>query len=463
MIVLTTLLTLGILCIAQTQNTPTTTTSQTQNQQPPPRFGPTPEQRAKTQADHQHLLELLKISSLRPGANGNPSAPDAANSDESKVGTYTLPDPLVFKNGKKVTDAKAWNQRRQEIFEEFDREIYGRLPKAIPKVTWQVIETTKETKGAIPAVTKKLVGHVDNSAAPTIPVDIQLTLTTPENTTGPVPVIMEFGFIFPPGVRPPNFGGAAPTGPTWQEQVLTKGWGYAIIAPTSFQADNGAGLREGIIGLVNKGEPRKPDDWGSLRAWAWGASRAIDYFETDKAVDAKRVGIEGLSRYGKATLVAMAYEPRLAIAFVGSSGAGGAKLYRRDFGEKVENLAGSGEYHWMAGNFVKYAGPLTPNDLPIDAHELIALCAPRPVFVSCGSPTVEGNWVDSRGQFLAAVAAGPVYKLLGKKDLGTSEMPPIDQGLTDGDLAFRQHNGGHTTGPNWPTFLTFAERYFSAK
>lgn len=458
---------LGVLSLPQAQTAPATKTTapqtpQPQRQQPPPRFGPSPEQQAKTQADHKNLLQLLKISSLRPGANGNPSAPDAANADESKVGMYTLPDPLVFKDGKKVTTAADWAKRRAELFEEFDREVYGRVPKVPPKVTWEVIETVKETKGTIPAVTKRLVGHVDNSVHPAIKVDIQLTLTTPESAKGPVPVIMEFGFVFPNRPGTPNFGPPSGAGPGWQEQVLSKGWGYAILSPASIQADNGAGLREGIIGLVNKGEPRKVDDWGSLRAWAWGASRALDYFETDTAVDAKRVGIEGLSRYGKATLVAMAYEPRFAIGFVGSSGAGGAKLYRRDFGEKVENLASSGEYHWMAGNFVKYAGPLTPNDLPIDAHELIALCAPRPVFISCGSPTVEGNWVDSRGQFLATVAAGPVYTLLGKRDLGTSEMPPIEKALVEGDLAFRQHSGGHTTGPNWPTFLTFAERYFNA-
>ena len=142
--------------------------------------------------------------------------------------------------------------------------------------------------------------------------------------------------------------------------MLAKGWGYAIIVPNSIQADNGAGLTRGIIGLCNKGQPRKPDDWGALRAWAWGASRALDYFETDKAVDAKQVGIEGLSRYGKAALVAMAYDPRFAIGFIGSSGEGGAKLHRRNFGELVENLTGSGEYHWMAGNFLKYGGPLTP-------------------------------------------------------------------------------------------------------
>jgi hypothetical protein len=289
-----------------------------------------------------------------------------------------------------------------------------------------------------------------------------LTLTTPADAPGPVPVIMEFGFVFP-GMKPGAvFRFPGETGPTWQEQVLAKGWGYAVIIPTSVQADNGAGLTDGIIGLCNHGQPRKIDDWGALRAWAWGASRALDYFETDPAVNAQEVGIEGLSRYGKAALVTMAYDERFAIGFIGSSGAGGAKLHRRNFGEMVENVAGAGEYHWMAGNYIKYAGPLTAKDLPVDSHELIALCAPRPVFISVGSPQVEGNWVDDRGQFMAAVAAGPVYQLLGEKDLGTSVMPPIGTGLIEGDLAFRQHEGGHTTGPNWPTFLTFASRYFKS-
>jgi lysophospholipase L1-like esterase len=244
--------------------------------------------------------------------------------------------------------------------------------------------------------------------------------------------------------------------------VLQHGWGYAVLVPTSFQADNGAGLTKGIIGLCNRGQPRKPDDWGTLRAWAWGASRALDYLETDKSVDAKRVAIEGLSRYGKAALVTLTYEPRIAIGFIGSSGAGGAKLLRRNFGEQVENLASSSEYHWFCGNFLKYAGPLTSGDLPVDAHELIALCAPRPMLISVGSPKVEGNWIDGRGMFMAEVAAGPVYRLLGKKDLGTTEMPPMETALTDGDLAFRQHSGGHTTGPNWPTFLNFASRDFDS-
>jgi hypothetical protein len=439
----------------------------------------TPEQQAQQEAtrqDHQRMLALLQITSLRPGANPNdPQAANAVNYDESKANPYpNLPDPLVLKNGRKVTSARTWwNQRRAEIVEDFDREVYGRVPKDAPRVNWEVTDTTRETRFDIPVITKQLIGHVDNSAYPPITVNIQLTLTTPANATGPVPVMMEFGFGGPrPGAAPlfapnPNRPGVVPGGgaPNWQQQLLTKGWGYAVIVPSSIQADNGAGLTQGIIGLCNKGQPRKPDDWGSLRAWAWGASRALDYFGTAKSVDARQVGIEGLSRYGKAALVAMAYDQRFAIGFIGSSGEGGAKLHRRTFGELVENLTGAGEYHWMAGNFLKYGGPLTPNDLPVDAHELIALCAPRPTFISYGAaegPGAEGKWVDQRGSFMAAVAAGPVFRLLGKKDLGTTEFPPVETALIEGELAFRQHGGGHTTGPNWPTFLTFASRYIKA-
>lgn len=431
----------------------------------------TPEQQAQLQAqqaatreDHQRMLKLLGIKELRPGANGsNKDAPNFANYDESKVKPYSpLPDPLLLKNGKKVTSAKVWwNQRRGEIVEDFDREVYGRMPKVTPKVNWEVASTVNEEKYGVPVVTKQLVGHVDNSSYPAVTVYIKLTLTTPAKAVN-VPVMMELMFQLPP--RPAN---APPLpqqpGTPWQQQVLEKGWGYATLVPTSIQADNGAGLTAGIIGLVNKGQPRKADDWGALRAWAWGVSRALDYFETDKAVNAKMVGLEGHSRYGKATLVAMAYEPRLAIAFVSSSGAGGAKIHRRNnYGEMVENVAAPSEYHWMAGNYLKYAGPLTADDLPVDAHELVALCAPRPVFISAGSVEKGDGWVDAKGMFLAGAYAGPVYKLLGKKDMGTMEFPPMETGLMDGDITFRQHSAGHTPGPNWPTFLDFASRYLKS-
>jgi hypothetical protein len=421
-----------------------------------------------TQQDHQRTMEMLKITSLRRGADGrNPDAPNAANYDESKANPYPkLPALMVLKNGKPVTTAKVWwNQRRPEIVEDFDREIYGRMPKDTPKVNWQVTATTKEMKGDVPVITKQLVGQVDNSSYPLISVNIQLTLTTPANATGPVPVIMEFGFTGPRPAGATPAGAPTPAGPppppAWHQQVLAKGWGYAILSPRSIQADDGAGLTQGIIGLVNKGQPRKLDDWGALRAWGWGASRALDYFETDKSVNAKQVGIEGHSRYGKATLVTMAYDSRFAIAFVSSSGAGGAKLHRRNYGELVENVAGASEYHWMAGNYLKYAGPLTWDDIPVDSHQLVALCAPRPVFISSGDKG--DGWVDAKGMFLAAVGAGPVYKLLGKQDLGTTEFPALETTLIDGDVAFRQHSGGHTPAPNWETFLTFANRYIGVK
>lgn len=437
---------------------------------------PSPQQLAIQQAsreDHRQMLDQLHIASLRPGVNAR--VPGSANYDEAKANPYPdLPDPLTMKNGKKVTSAKMWwDQRRPEIVEDFDREVYGRVPKSVPSVKWEITSTAGENVGDVPVVTKTVVGHVDNSADPELTVDIQLSLSTPASAKSPVPVIMVFGGGFgagrgaPPAVAPAQQG--AEPGPSWQAQVLAKGWGFATLNPASIQADNGAGLRKGIIGLVNKGQPRKPDDWGALRAWAWGAARAMDYFETDKTVDTKRVAIQGHSRYGKAALVAMAYDPRIAIAFVSSSGEGGAKLHRRNFGELVENVSGEGEYHWMAGNFLKYAGPLKWSDLPVDSHELIALCAPRPVFLSAGNlvdPAVDighsDAWVDAKGTFLAAVAAGPVYRLLGKKDLGTTAFPPIETGILSGDLAFRQHSAGHTPNPNWPFFLAFAERQFGA-
>jgi len=412
------------------------------------------------QQDHQRMLDLLHVTSLRAGANGNnPQAPNAANYDESRANPYpSLPDPLVLNNGKRVTSAKMWwSQRRPQIVEDFDREIYGRVPRITPKVNWEAIGDTKEVKNGVPIKTRQLVGHVDNSSYPLISVNILVSLTTPTNATGRVPVIMEFGF----GANPRPGGAPGEGGVSWQQQVLSRGWGYAIITPVSVQADNGAGLTQGIIGLCNKGQPRKLDDWGALRAWAWGASRALDYFETDAAVDSRQVGLEGHSRYGKAAIVAMAYDQRFAIAYVSSSGEGGVKLHRRNWGELVENVAGSGEYHWMAGNFLKYAGPLTWKDLPVDSHELVALCAPRPVFIGAGA---QGDgWVDPKGMFLAAVGAGPVYRLLGRKDMGTPQFPSVETSLVDGDVGFRQHSGGHTPGPNWPTFLTFASRYIKIK
>ncbi len=429
----------------------------------------TPEEASRM--DHQRLMDLLGIKELRPGEESD------ANFDEAKASIYgSLPDPLVEKNGKRVLTAKEWwSVRRPEIVADYDGEVLGLTPAPLPKVTWEIVSRKPETVGGISVLTKQLAGHVDNSGYPGIAVTIDATLTTPVNTKGRVPVIVEiaFGQEFLnatrnsiPEMQP---GGPGNDGEPWQVQVLKKGWGYAILSPTSFQADSGAGLTGGIIGLVNKGQPRGVNDWGCLKAWAWGASRLLDYLETDKTVDAKQVGLEGHSRFGKTALVAMAYDPRFAIVYSSSSGEGGAKLYRHSYGEPLSHLMNAQLYQWMSPQMLKYAGPLTPADLPVDNHELIALCAPRPVFVGAGlmgrnvngGPRTDG-WADAKGMFLAEVAAGPVYKLLGKKGLGTSEFPPMGTAVIDGDLGFRQHQFGHTPAPNWPAFLEFAGHYLHA-
>lgn len=436
-----------------------------------------------TQQDHQNMKEQLGITRLRPGPSGNAQATNAANYDVTKANPFpNLPELLTLKRGEKVTSADQWwKQRRPEIVEDFEREVIGRVPKNVPKVTWTMTtQAMDRVVGKIPVNARQLIGWVDNSASPSIEVKIQMTLVTPKDAQGPVPVLMMFGgggLPRRPGEPAPTnrfgaFGGGGPNvDPPSNEQLIAAGWGYATVNPASIQADNGAGLTKGIIGLVNKGQPRKPDDWGSLRAWAWGAARGLDCLETDPTVNAKKVGIEGVSRYGKAALVTLALEPRFAMALVGSSGEGGAKLHRRNFGEAVENLTGSGEYHWMAGNFLKYGtaeskfGSKNAGDLPVDAHQLIALCAPRPTFISYGIPERgDAKWLDQQGSYMAAVAAGPVFRLLGARDLGDKDdyriakMPPVNSGLLEGELAWRQHDGGHEDRSNMKHFIAWASK-----
>ena len=465
--------------------------------------------------DHQNMMDQLGIKALRPGPSGDEKAPNHANYDESKANPFPdLPDPLTLNNGEKVTTASMWwDKRRPEVVEMFEKEVYGRVPKNLPKVTWTVSAVDHEFIGFSPVIAKDLVGEVDNSSCPSIKVKIHMTLVTPARATGPVPVLMMFGRA---GFQAPN----EPTGddldrinaamkalliqqdptlkdvfakhPAWQPakatpfqfpqlnedgglpntyQLIADGWGYALFDPASVQADDGAGITRGIIGLANQGQPRKPDDWGALRAWAWGAGRGLDYLETDPAVDAKHVGIEGVSRYGKAALVTMAFDQRFAMVLVGSSGKGGATLLRRNFGEAVESLTG-GEYYWMAGNFIKYGaseakfGSKTPGDLPVDSNELIALCAPRLTFISYGIPEKgDAHWLDHQGSFMATVDAGRVFTLLGakgldiKEDYRTAKMPPVNDGLLEGQLAWRQDDGGHTDAPNMKYFIQWADKF----
>jgi hypothetical protein len=473
--------------------------------------------------DRQKMMDQLGLKKMRPGPSGNESDANHANYDESTANPYPkLPDVLTTKDGGQVSSADMWwKQRRPEIKEDMEREVYGRLPKNIPSVTWTVKITDREFVARTPVIARQLVGHVDNSDYPLIDVNINMMVVIPANAKGPVPVLMMFGgpsfpapaqpspdhmnkinaafkemmiqadtslkriFDLYPAYNPITrlagasfFAPALPAGqdPPSIEQLIAAGWGYATIDPGSIQADNGAGLTRGIIGLVNKGQPRKPDDWGSLRAWAWGAARGLDYLETDPMIDAKHVGIEGVSRYGKAALVTLAFEERFAMALVGSSGKGGSTLHRRNWGEAVESLTAGGEYHWMAGNYLKYGasesanGAKTAFDLPVDSHELIAMCAPRLTFISYGIPEKgDAKWLDHQGSYMAAIAAGPVFKLLGVKDLGvsnnyiTEKMPAVNVDILDGELAWRQHDGGHTDAPNIKHFIKWANRFIQKK
>jgi hypothetical protein len=465
--------------------------------------------------DRQNMMDQLGIKALRPGGSANEKAPDHVNYDESKANPFPdLPDALTMKDGKKVTTAEMWwKARRPEIVEDYEREVYGRVPKAVPRVTWNVATVDRELVAFTPVIAKKLIGHVDNSAYPAINVNISMMLVTPANAKGPVPVLIMFGPVrFPAPNEPsqeefakmnaavkamliqqdPSLKAVFEQHPAYEPlrqtpfafpqldehgdppptvQLIADGWGFAMLDPASIQADNGAGLTRGIVGLLNKGQPRKPEDWGALRAWAWGAGRALDYLETDSAVDAKHVGIEGVSRYGKAALVTMAFDQRFAMVLVGSSGKGGATPLRRNYGEGVANLA-TGGYYWMAGNFLKYDaaeatfGGKDASSLPVDSNQLIALCAPRLTFISYGIPEKgDAHWLDHQGSFMATVAAQPVFELLGAKGLGVTEdyhiakMPPVNTGLLDGQLAWRQHDGGHTDAPNMKYFLKWADMF----
>ncbi len=446
-----------------------------------------------TREDHRHMLEQVGVKRLRPGPSGNAASANAANYDEEFANPYPdLPDVLLSNDGDKVDSSDMWwKVRRPEIVADFEREVLGRIPDHVPDVTWNVAGIEEIKLGDQTAIQKQLNGVVDNSSCPELKVNVSMIVVTPKEAKDagqPVPVLMMFGFTgFEPwaeeykhrfgGRRSRRAGAELPK----TEQLLQRGWGYATISPATIQPDNGAGLTRGIIGLTNKGQPRMPEDWGALRAWAWGASRGLDYLETDRDVDATRVGIDGVSRFGKAALVAMAFDERFAAALVASSGEGGTSLYRRNFGEAVENLTGSGEYHWMAGNFLQYGaaeslfGEMNANDLPIDAHHLIALCAPRPTFISYGIPANgDALWLDHQGSYMAAVAAQPVFRLLGatglrqagegvSDDYKTEKMPDVNVDMLDGTLAWRQHDGGHTDVPNIKHFVSWAERMFEGR
>jgi hypothetical protein len=435
------------------------------------------------------LVGAAQSAAARPkqDASGNPiryaATGHVSNYDEAKVGMYSLPDPLVMRNGQPVRDAKTWFEvRRPEILQAYQQEIYGRVPPTAPKVRFEVIESgTSVLDGA--ATRKHVVMQFGEK--PDAP-KANLVLYVPAKAAGPVPVLMQLVFfgglpsLLPPsapasgvvtvpqGAKTPadreagaQAEAATPPRPRVTEtgpiaEILALGYGYATLRYTEVEGDradtNLTGVRKQA--LVPGQDKPAPEEWGTIAAWSWGASRAMDYFEVDRTVDAKRVGLIGHSRLGKTVLWASASDARFALVFSSCSGEMGASLARRDYGESVDDMAAN--FPWQfAGNFQKYVARW--REMPVDAHLLIALSAPRPVFVTGGT---NDQWADPRGEFLAEVAAGPVYRLLGKADLGRDQLPPLDTPVITGELGFHYHTGGHTITPSdWKAFLTFAGRY----
>ena len=407
----------------------------------------------------------LTVPLPRTDARGNPirRAPTGhiSNYDESKAGIYTLPELLVLQNGRPVRDAKIWfKKRRPELLKLYETEIYGRVPKRAPKATFKVVETDTNALDGLAKRKLVLIQFGDKPDNPTVHLHIYL----PAKAEGPVPMLLHivfFGNLPGPGTESNTIPAGLRGRPAFREigpitNILARGYGYATFRYTEVQPDNSNTFHSGVIGLTLAPGRTKPapDEWGTISAWAWGASRVLDYFKTDPAVDARRVALIGHSRLGKTVLWAGAQDPRFALIFSSCAGEMGSALARRDYGETIDDMAAN--FPWQfAGNFQKYSGHW--NDMPVDAHMLIALNAPHPVFITGGT---QDQWSDPRGEFLAEVAAGPVYRLLGRKDLGTTNGPPLDTPLISGDLGFHYHTGGHTiTTSDWNAFLDFADKY----
>ena len=392
------------------------------------------------------------------------------NYDEAKVGTYTLPDALTLANGKPVLDAKTWREkRRPEIVKLFETQQYGVAPGRPAAESFEVTEKeTTALQGT--AIRKQVTIHLFREAdAPAI----HLLMYLPAGATKPVPMLLSINFgaiqnaVDDPGITPqkvwdmkthelvvPPAGGGF--GRINVAPLLAAGFGvatfyYGDVEPDYLEAGkNGVRARYLRLGQTE----RDPDAWGAISAWAWGMSRVQDYFETDKSVDAHRVAIHGVSRLGKTVMWAGAHDERFAAVIASCSGEGGAALSRRNYGETIAHLTAPTRYPYQfAVNYAKYGG--FPDTAPMDANLLVALIAPRPLLLQTGNTDF---WSDPKGEFLAAVAAGPVYKLLGKQDLGTDVWPAAKVPIFH-DLSYSMHDGGHGMVPSdWDIYVEFLKR-----
>lgn len=415
------------------------------------------------------LVQAAQVPAPKPPPDVVAGIP--VNYDEAKTGSYTLPDALTLNDGKPVRDAKTWwTKRRPEIVSLFESEQYGKAPGRPAEESFELTD-----KGT-PALNGKAVREqvtISLSKDPSWP-KIHLLVYVPAAAAKPVPMLLSINFgavqaaVDDPGITPEtvwnpktNTRSMPPAGRGFgrlnAEALLDAGFGIATFYYGDLDPDYAEGFSNGIRAKYQKpGQAeRAPEDWGSIAAWAWSMSRVEDYFETDKRVDAKRVAIHGVSRLGKTVMWAGAHDQRFAAVIASCSGEGGAALSRRNYGETIAHLTAPSRYPYQfAKNYAKWGG--FPDHAPMDANLLVALVAPRPLLLQTGDTD---KWSDPKGEFLAEVAAGPVYKLLGKQDLGTDVWPKVKEPILH-DLAYFMHDGGHGMVPSdWDIYVRFLKMH----
>lgn len=365
---------------------------------------------------------------------------------EEKVPLFKLPEVLTTINGKTVKNARTWEKtQRNEILELFRENVYGRVPSTPYSKSYKVINEDKKAMDGAATLRQVDITIASDSKS----LDIHLTLFVPNNATKPVPA-----FLLIDNRGPEN------TDPTrklksefWPaEEAVARGYAIAVFSNADVDPDNFDNFKNGIHGLLDRGE-RRPDAWGTIAAWAWGASRCLDYFETDKDIDARRVAVVGHSRGGKTALWAAAEDQRFAMAVSNESGCGGAALARRRYGETVARI-NSAFPHWFCTNYRKWSN--NEDSMPFDMHMLIALIAPRAVYVTSAS---DDFWADPRGSYLSLFHAGPVYRLYDKNTLLPEQMPPLNKQVIRGEMAYHIRDGVHNMLlKDWSWFMDFGDR-----